>query len=345
MNALIFNAPWELEMGEAEEMTPVSPDDVVVDMRAIGICGTDLGIVSGQYPPVRPPVVLGHEAAGIVHAVGEDVTDLVVGERVVIDPTFSCGYCRMCTTGRSNHCLHKDGTECGVSADGMFRRQHRTKRRFLHRFPDSVAFEAAALTEPLSCAMTGVQQLNLRTDYTAAVVGGGPMGLLYAHVLAVHGVRGHLVETSPARRELAEQALPPGWHGAENLAQASASSAVSAGLDVVVETSGAAVGDALDHLERGGQILSVGLGGGSLTLDPSIFADHSKRLVGSIDSLDGSFAAALDLVVNDRVPTDVLASHRFALEDYASAFELLGVDLNARRRLPPGPALKVVLTP
>ncbi|MEU5607668.1 zinc-binding dehydrogenase [Streptomyces sparsogenes] len=346
MEALVYTGPWSVELRQTAEPAVAGPDDVVVELRAIGICGTDLGIVSGQYPPVRPPVVLGHEAAGVVHATGPAVTDLAPGDRVVIDPTYSCLHCRMCTTGRPNHCLRKDGTECGVSADGMFRRLHRTQRRFLHRVPAHVPLEAAALTEPLSCAMTGVQQLHLRTDYSAAVVGGGPMGLLYAHALAARGVRGALVEISGPRRALAEKALPEGWSCAAALdAVTDREDIRGAGLDIVVDTSGHAVEAGLAGLARGGQLLSVGLGGPPISVDPAVFADHSKRLVGSIDSLDGSFAAALDLIAAGRVPADRIVSHSYPLAEHRDAFARLGIDLVNGRRVPPGDALKVVLTP
>ncbi|PXX59330.1 threonine dehydrogenase-like Zn-dependent dehydrogenase [Nocardia tenerifensis] len=346
MKALIYRAPWTVDLGEIDEPAPAARDDVVVELRAIGICGTDLGIVSGSYPPVRPPVVLGHEAAGVVHAVGAGITDLAPGDRVVLDPTYSCQYCRMCVSGRSNHCLHKDGTECGVSADGMFSRLHLTQRRFLHRFPDSVPFTAAALTEPLSCAVTGVKQLVLRTDHTAVVVGGGPMGVLYSHALAVRGVLGAVVEVSAARREVMSAALPDGWSAAADLDAAMRTvGAGDIGFDIVVETSGRAVDAAMARLARGGQLLAVGLGGPAISVDPAVFADHSKRLVGSIDSLDGSFAAALDLIVSGRIPAEKIVSHVFSLSDYAKAFGLLGIDLDNGLRTAPEGALKIVLTP
>lgn len=347
MEALVYTSPWSVELREVPEPVVAAPDDIVVEIRAVGICGTDLGILSGAYPPVRPPVVLGHEAAGVVHSVGSAVTDLAPGERVVIDPTYSCMYCRMCTTGHPNHCLRKDGTECGVSADGMFRRLHLTQRRFVHRIPDHVPFEAAALTEPLSCALTGVDQLQLRTDHSAAVTGGGPMGLLYAHGLAARGIRGTLVEISAPRRKLAEKALPDGWNAADSLDTARDLDAGirRIGLDLVVDTSGHAIEDGMRHLARGGQLLAVGLGGAPVTVDPAVFADHSKRLLGSIDSLNGSFAASLDLIATGRIPAEQIVSHSFPLADHADAFGLLGIDLRGRRRTPPGEALKVVLTP
>lgn len=346
MEALVYTGPWAVELREAVEPTPSGPDDVVVRMKAVGVCGTDLGIISGRYPPVRPPVVLGHEAAGVVHAVGDGVEDLIPGDRVVLDPTYSCLHCRMCTTGRPNHCLRKDGTECGVSADGMFRPLHRTQRRFLHRVPAHLSFEAAALTEPLSCAVNGVAQLNLRTDFVAAVVGGGPMGLLYAHALAVRGVQGTLVEISAPRRALAERALPAGWGCTGDLdAVAEQYSVRDVGIDIVVDTSGHAIASGLSQLARGGQLLAVGLGGPQVSVDPGVFADHSKRLVGSIDSLDGSFVAALDLIATGRIPTDRIISHSYPLAAHRDAFARLGIDLDRRRRDRPGDALKVVLTP
>lgn len=346
MRCLVYTGPWSVELRETAPPVLEAPDDVLIELRAVGICGTDLGILSGEYPAVRPPVVLGHEAAGVVHAVGPAAADLQPGDRVVIDPTYACLHCRMCTTGRPNHCLRKDGTECGVSADGMFRGLHRTQRRFVHRLPNHLDFTAAALTEPLSCTLTGVQQLTLRTDHVAAVVGGGPMGLLYAHALAVRGLRGTLVEISAPRRELAAKALPAGWRCTEGLADAlTGTPAEETGLDIVVDTSGHAAKQALDLLARGGQLLAVGLGGPAISVDPAVFADQSKRLVGSIDSLDGSFAAALDLLATGRVPAEHIVTHTFGLDDHAEAFALLGVELAARRRTPPGAALKAVLVP
>ncbi|MER6399895.1 alcohol dehydrogenase catalytic domain-containing protein [Kitasatospora sp. NPDC001603] len=361
MESLVYSAPWTVRVVETEEPRLSKPDDVLVEVKAVGICGTDLGIIAGQYPAVRPPVVLGHEAVGVVHAVGSGIEDLIPGERVAIDPTYACLHCHMCTTGRPNHCLRKDGTESGVSADGMFRKLHLTQRRFVHRIAPHVPFENAALTEPLSCVLTGVAQLLLRTDYHAAVIGAGPMGLLYAHALAVQGVRGTLIEISPQRRALAEQAAPAGWMVARDLDAAlrqgsrkpygagggrgNGESLRDLGFDIIVDTSGFALESSLAFLARGGQLLSVGLGGTPVTVDPVVFADHSKRIVGSIDSLNGSFAAALDLITTGRVPADRLVSHVLPLSAHREALALLGVDLAERRRVAPADALKVVLVP
>ncbi|WP_330315873.1 zinc-binding dehydrogenase [Streptomyces platensis] len=117
------------------------------------------------------------------------------------------------------------------------------------------------------------------------------------------------------------------------------------GIDVIVETSGRAVEPALERLARGGQLLAIGLGGGPISVNPAIFADHSKRLVGSIDSLNGSFAESLDLIVSGRVPAEQIVSHVIGLDDHAEAFRLLGIDLEGGRRTAPSAALKVVLTP
>ena len=349
MSELVYKAPREVELRGSAQPEPHGPLDVVVSIEAVGICGTDLGIVSGTYPAARPPVVLGHEASGTVRGVGSAVTDLRPGDRVVIDPTYSCGHCRMCTTGRPNHCLRKEGTERGVSADGAFRPFYLAERRFIHRFSEQLDFAAAALTEPLSCALTGVAQVNPRTDASAAVIGAGPMGLLYSHALATRGVVGSLVEPSRARRELAEATMPARWRIVENLdrvvEQTPHGHVAELGIDLIVDTSGRAVEPALQRLARGGQVLAVGLGGGAIAVDPGVFADESKRIVGSIDSLDGSFAAALDLIESGRLPANAIVSHTFALSEYRQAFGELGIDLRRRRRMAPGAALKVVLKP
>ncbi len=344
MTALTYHGAWDLELQEASDPAPPHGLEVLVRIHATGICGTDLGIVSGRYD-ARKEVVLGHESAGVVAAVGLDVRGLKPGDRVVIDPTYFCGQCRMCRTERPNHCEHKAQTETGVSSDGTFATTHKTQERFLHPIPGDLGFAEASLSEPLSCVLTGLRQLRLRADHRTLVLGGGPMGLLYALALDLRGITGVLVETSAFRRELASAILGDRWHvrHAIDVAIAELDGAAPC-VDLVVDTTGALHDEAIASLARGGQFLTVGLRKSDCTLDMGAIADRSLSVVGSIDSI-GTFGEAVHLIASGAVPAAKLVTHRIALADYSRAFSLLGLDLERRTCEPTARACKVVIIP
>jgi threonine dehydrogenase-like Zn-dependent dehydrogenase len=343
MRALVYEGPWTVSLRQHPGPRAPAGGEVVVRVRATGICGTDLGIISGGYPASRP-VVLGHESAGEVVAVGPGVGSLRVGSRVAIDPTFYCGFCRMCRTGRQNHCEQKAHTETGVSRDGTFAPLYLTEERFLYELDDHVGFEEATLTEPLSCVLTGVQQLSLRPALRTLVLGGGPIGLLYACVLALHGISGGLVELSEPRRALGAGVLE-GWWLAPSLDEAAARGGdEGGGFDLIVDTTGQLAEPALGLLARGGQLLLVGLRHGRASFDPGVIADRSLRIVGSIDSL-GTFADACRLIANGSIPARRLVTHAFPLERFGEALQLLGCDVARRCLEPSARALKAVILP
>ncbi|HXU45033.1 MAG TPA: alcohol dehydrogenase catalytic domain-containing protein [Thermoanaerobaculia bacterium] len=344
MNALLYRGPWQLEESERPEPEPPVGREVVVRIRATGICGTDLGIVTGGYAAARPPVVLGHESAGEVVATGDAVESLRIGDRVAIDPTYFCGACRMCRTGRQNHCQRKSDTETGVSRDGTFAPLYKTEERFLYPLPDRLSFAAASLAEPLSCALTGVDQVRLRPDLRALILGAGPLGVLYAHALACRGLGGAVVEISAPRRGLAQAALPPHWHCRSSLEEAIESLSEDGEIDLAVDTTGLLAAEVLPRLARGGQLLTIGLRPTTCAVDMLRVADRSLSIVGSIDSL-GTFAAAVDLLGRGLVPGDRIVTCQHPLEDYRIAFAELGCDLLARTVSAAAGAIKVVLLP
>lgn len=334
MLALKYREPWELDLAEVSELNAAGPRDVVVDISYCGICGTDLGIASGSYPIAVPGTTMGHEATGEVAEVGSAVTSVRVGDRVVVDPTPYCGECRMCRTQRTNHCTEKNGTESGVSYDGAFASRFRTTEPFVHHVPDHVSLRAAALTEPLSCVLTGVAKIQppTVTAYTY-VFGAGPLGLLYTWALSLRGLRPAVVETSPARLEYASQALPPGTVAYPDLRQARTRhfGAADTPLDVVVDTTSGLLEDLYPMLAPGGTFMSVGLKEKTMSLNAMHLADRSLSVIGSIDSLRGSFVEALHLIGSGQIPAERLVSHVVPLAEYERAFSLLGCDLEERR--------------
>ncbi|MEV4276720.1 zinc-dependent alcohol dehydrogenase [Actinoplanes xinjiangensis] len=349
MKALKYRDPWDVELSEIPDLHVIGDDDVVVDISYCGVCGTDLGIVSGSYPVAVPGVTLGHEASGIIAETGPAVTSIAVGDRVVINPTPYCGRCRMCRTQRINHCVGKHGTESGVSYDGAYAGRYRTTSAFVHRVPDDVSLRAAALTEPLSCVVAGARKLQppSLSAYTY-VFGAGPLGLLYTWVLSLKGLTPVLIEHSPARLEFARDRLPDGTAAYASLEEARSKyfNDPAAPIDIVVDTTSALLEDLFPQMAPGGTYMSIGLKEKVASIDTMLLADRSLSVIGSIDSLHGSFDEAFHLITTGRVPAERLVSHVVPLDEFRTGFAALGCDVGARRFGPAEQAsCKVLIAP
>lgn len=342
--ALVFRGAWDVGLEKVEtRVDDLKPNEVVVEIKAATVCGTDIGILAGKYP-ARPGVVLGHESAGLIADIGSNNSGFCVGDRVAIDPTFFCGICHTCRKGFPNHCEMKAETETGVSKDGTFTRFYRTDSRFLRALPEHISYEAACLTEPTSCVLNAVRQLRLRSNLATVVVGGGPIGMLFCHILSIHGVCGVVIEISDSRRAQCQRLLPNGWRVASNWNSMLENNSRDRKFDLIVDACGAISSEMIDHVHRGGQVLIAGLRSGSLTIDPMKLADRSLSLLGSIDS-NGTFDEALSLIATQRIPSEQFITRTFPLSTYKAAFAALGVDLENKRMTPQATGMKVVIYP
>ncbi|MBJ3816821.1 alcohol dehydrogenase catalytic domain-containing protein [Shimwellia pseudoproteus] len=347
MKALKFNGVWRVAPQETPALQCIDPDDVIVAVEVCGLCGTDVGIITGAYAVAVPGTTLGHESTGTVLKIGPAVTRFKVGDRVVINPTYSCGKCRMCLTGNPNHCERKHGTEAGVSYDGAFADQYRAKEDYLIPLDDHVSFEEGALTEPLSCTVTGVDKLNItHTNIRACVIGAGPMGMLYLWSLHLRGVTAFLVEKNAHRYQFAQDVLPEGSHIYTDFEQAMREEYGSDDemLDLCVDTTGYLSEIVFDRLAPGGKLLNVALKAYTAQLDILKIADKSLSVIGSIDSLNNSFERAYAMIRDGEIPAARLISHSFPFHDYQQAFAMVGCNIAAQQQQPISePNCKVLL--
>ncbi|MFF2659968.1 zinc-binding dehydrogenase [Kitasatospora sp. NPDC058032] len=299
-------------------------DEVLVEVAVSGICGTDRAILLGEFP-ARRGVVLGHEAAGAVAAVGAGVTAVAPGDRVVINPTYHCDRCRPCRRGMPAHCGAKEGRELGVDRDGTMAGFAVVPERFVHRLPDAVSYRRGALVEPLACVLNNLAAARPRWDDRVLVVGAGPIGALCALVLARRGARVTLAERDPGRVELARMLLPRTVR-----VLAAAEAAASGTPDVAVDTTGSLPGDVLGTVAAGGTVVVMGeKEAGVATVPLRSLVTRGIRLVGAGPYRPADFALAVDLA--RELPLETLVTHVLPLERYAEALALLAV-------VPPGPA-------
>src|SRR5262249_18413507 len=203
MKALVYEGAWQMPLREIEQPAP-GPEDVVVTVRAVGVCGSDVHGFTGSTGRRYPGIVMGHEFTGAVTALGERVTDHHVGERVVVHPLVTCGTCEMCRAGRPNVCLNR--TMIGMHQHGAYAEAVSVPQRQLHRLPETLSWEHGALVEPLAVALHAVNATPLNLMEHVVGGGAGPIGLLVLLAARLKGA-GNIIVTdrSPHRLALAQQ--------------------------------------------------------------------------------------------------------------------------------------------
>lgn len=326
MNAVRKTAPGpgQVEVCDVEEPACGS-DQVIVEVAAAGICGTDVHIVDDEFA-TRPPVTLGHELAGTVAEVGGDVHGWRVGDRVTSETYFfTCGQCIQCRRGRPNLC--KERRSIGSKADGAFARFIALPARNLHRVPDDLTLEEAALTEPLACTVHGVNDTaGIRAGDDVVIAGPGPIGLLAAQVALANGARVVVLGTSADEARLAlAQAL--GVHAAidvqhvDDPSQAVRELLHAEGADVVVECSGAeaAVPTLLEVVAPGGRYAQMGLFGKPIRLRQDAVCYKELVVTGTNATVPTAWPRALRLLASRHVDVAPLITHRFPVEAWDHA--------------------------
>src|SRR2546428_840852 len=198
MRAAVFHGPGDLRVEQHAEPTIERPDDVLIEVEACGMCGTDLQILSvPPGHPATPGVILGHEFIGRAVAVGPSVRELRVGQRVVVDPDPKCGSCHLCRTGRPANCASV--VALGSFADGALARLTKAPASSVYPIADELPPPVAALIEPLACVVNGTNRAAPRPGESAVVFGAGTIGCLFTSLLTAAGA-GPLVVVVPSAR-------------------------------------------------------------------------------------------------------------------------------------------------
>jgi L-iditol 2-dehydrogenase len=327
MPAVVKTARGEGNVGLRELAAPApGPGQVLLAVRAAGICGTDLHIVHDEFP-TQPPVVLGHELAGEVAAVGEGVSTVTVGDRITTETYFQlCGTCRFCRGGQPNLCPER--RSIGSAVNGGFARFVVVPERNVHRLPEGLSYQEAALSEPLACVVHGALELPKVTAGDVAVVSGpGAIGLLTLQVARAAGATVIVLGTSADRRRLA-LAKELGALRAIDIDEEDPGPIVRElsggwGADVVFECSGAgpAALGLLQLARRGGQYAQIGLFGKPVAWDLDQVCMKELRVTGSNASVPSAWRTALRLLADGSVRTAPLISDVYPLTGWAEAFQ------------------------
>jgi 2-desacetyl-2-hydroxyethyl bacteriochlorophyllide A dehydrogenase len=319
MKAAVLHGPRDLRV---ESAPPPAPEagHVVVRVGLAGLCGTDYSIWTGSRP-VRYPRVMGHELVGRVEAVGAGIRRVAPGDRVVVEPNYSCGRCPLCLEGNRNLCLAR--TAVGIDVDGGFAELVCVPERCCWPAPTGAGDEDLLVTEPLAVVVRAVGRGVPRPGESAAVVGAGTLGLLGLQVLRARGARVLVVSRTDRRFALAKELGAEATHGlaAGALDEAARRFSGREGVDLVVETAGTAeaVAHALELVRPGGRVVLTGLPHEPTPVRFFTVVRREVTILGSMIYQD-EFPEALRLVAAGQVRTRPLLSHRFRLDAIAEAF-------------------------
>lgn len=324
MKVALLDKPFSFVIKE-EDKPRIGATEVLVKVVACGVCGTDVRAWEGKQPrtwTITYPYRMGHELAGVVEEVGEDVPDLKRGDRVVPDGRMVCGRCHYCRRGLYNLCMNQSYISGGFSEYAAY------PYRNLVKIPDGVSLEHATLTEPLACCVNGNSKLDIPLGGVAVVIGDGPIGLLHAQLLKGEGMSVIMVGHHD-HRLAAAKAL--GVHVTINAKKQDPMGSVreltdGRGADVVVSAAGedvSVLAQAIEMAAKGGQILYfAATREDQVTLDLDTIHYHELRLIGSHDSTIAHYQMALALLKSGAVQAGPLISHRFPLEQIGKAFEV-----------------------
>jgi L-idonate 5-dehydrogenase len=329
VEALVIHAPGDLRV-ETYETAPLGPDQLQVRVRCGGICGSDLHYYQhGGFGTIRikEPMVLGHEVAGVIEAVGADVRGFVAGERVAISPSRPCGVCKFCQQGLQNHCLdmrYYGSAMRTPHVQGAFRQQIVVETHQAHKLADSVSDGEGSMAEPLSVALHAVRRAGSLLGKRVLVTGCGPIGAL-AIIAARRAGAAHIVATDVGAHTLGK-ALKVGADEVVNVAEEpdglARFTADKGSFDVLFEASGnarALVG-AFDAVRPRGIIVQLGLGG-EMTLPINTIVAKEFELRGAF-RFHEEFAMAVELLNKGLVDVKPLISATLSYRDSARAFAL-----------------------
>jgi 2-desacetyl-2-hydroxyethyl bacteriochlorophyllide A dehydrogenase len=334
MRAAVFRGSGVVELTDVPEPVVDADDDVIIDVEACGVCGTDLQILN--VPPGHPAdagVVMGHEFIGRISAVGANANGLEVGQRVTVDPDPKCGICGPCRAGRPASC--ENVRALGIFRDGALARSVKAPAGAVFRLSDDAPTRVAALIEPLACVVNGVNKANPRPGESAIIFGAGAIGCLFLAMFKAAGASPVIVVEPQTARAAVATAV-----GADEVVHPDAladrrAELLPAGAEIVVDAVGSQFASAVEHAALGGRIV---LFGQNQTARPPIhqytITERSLSVLGSYVTAF-TFPTAIRLVEGGSLRLDPIVTHVLPLDRLGEGLELLRS----------GGATKVVITP
>lgn len=325
MRQAVMTAPGVIEIRQAPDAAP-GPGQVLLRVKRIGVCGSDVHVNHGKHPFTSYPVVQGHEFSAVVEAVGEGVTGIQPGMKVTATPQEVCGVCRPCKRGQYNVCENLKVR--GFQAPGVAQDLYATEADKIVVLPDSFTFEQGAFIEPVAVGAHSTARAGGVEGRNVVVLGAGPIGNFAAQACKCRGARKVLItDVSDYRLDIARQVGVDCISNAKNetLAEAAARAFGDEGFDLAMEAAGSetTIDQAIRAIDKGGTIVILGVFGGKPAVDMARVGEHELSLIGTMMYRHEDYVQAVEWIANGQIKTEPLDSMHFPLERYVDAYRFV----------------------
>ncbi len=324
MKAAVYHGPRDIRV-EDVPVRDMEDNEVRIQIKYCGVCGTDMHIYHGDSGsfPVVPPLIPGHEFSGVVTEVGRKVKRLKVGDRVSGDPNVMCGECYFCKNKMEHFCTNNIGV--GTTADGGFAEYVTMRASHVYKIPDNMDFLTAAMSEPMSCCVHGIDLCNIKPGDTVLVMGAGPIGIMMLQLARMAGAS-KLIMSEPvaSKRDLALKlgatAVVDPIHDDVEAFLAS----YTKNVDCVIECAGltATEADALRFAGKGATVMFFGLTGpdDTIPLCPDQVFKKELHITSSFIN-PYTFSRAIDILASGQVDVKSIIANILPLEELPASFE------------------------
>jgi (R,R)-butanediol dehydrogenase/meso-butanediol dehydrogenase/diacetyl reductase len=336
MQAIVFHGPGHWALEELPRPRIQAAGDVLLRVDRVSICGTDIHILADPPGhPATPGSILGHEYVATVTDIGDAVSNVRPGDRVVIDPNITCGLCEYCRKGLTNVC--ENMTSLGIFRHGGLAEFNLAPAKALHKIDLDVPTERACLAEPLACVWHAFEKTQILPGETVAILGAGPIGLLFLMLFKSAGAgKVYVIEPTEFRRKTAELLGADGVIDPRNEdAAAEVKSATRIGVDVAVDAAGSLLPETLDLVRRGGRVILFGVNQhAERSLNQYAITRYEASILGSYIQRT-AFPKVVRILEAGLLPVEKLITHRLRLNEVGVALEAMRV----------GEAIKAVVQP
>jgi L-iditol 2-dehydrogenase len=327
MQQAIMIKPGQIEFREIP-VPQLKPDEVLIQVKRIGICGSDIHVYHGLHPFTSYPVVQGHEVAGVIADVGKQVKGLAKGEKVVFMPQVTCGKCYPCRHGMYHICDHLK--VMGFQTNGAAQEYFPVRADMILKLPDTVSYDNAALIEPISVAVHTLSRSGNVTGLNVLVLGAGTIGNMVAQVAIASNAKGVMITDISAYK--LEKARQCGLDYVVNPAQEDLDKAILKTFgpdkaDLILECVGVqdTITQAIDFARKGSTIVVVGVFGKIPLVNLGLVQDRELNLIGTLMYQRKDYERAIELVSNGKLHLDQMVTHRFPFKDYQEAYKTIEI--------------------
>ncbi|MEK4973684.1 alcohol dehydrogenase catalytic domain-containing protein [Niallia sp. FSL R7-0648] len=323
MKAALYLSEKNLVVGTLNKPT-IQPGEALIKVSSAGICGTDMMIFFGKHPRAKAPLAMGHEFSGVIQKINGE-SEFNIGDRIVVEPTISCGKCEACLSGNSHVC--KTLGLIGIDSHGGFAEYVAVPLHRLHKVPDKLSDAHAALTEPVAVGIHTVRRSNVKVGDTVLVLGAGPIGLLIAMTSRLAGAdKIYISDVSPYRLSKAEELGFIALDGKKiDVVEEVKTATKGIGADVVFEVAGNNItAQQMVHACRTqGQIVVVSVYKQPPTVDLAAMHFRELSLTTTRCYSHSDFAAAISMMASGQIDVSPLISHELSLDEVEKGFQLM----------------------